>query len=167
MVTTLLPDKQVSDHGFRFAGMLAKTVRQLVEIPPVRKLCQNPICLGRRKLPFERKQLPQVVDIRHFRIELLERLEPANILRNQQVAGSIPAGGSKNFKKTKGFSEVLDSKSPILTPTILKLASSRRAPVCCDPDVEYIKQDRDIQQEYAQVQPVRPFHHLKNLPRQI
>jgi hypothetical protein len=24
----------------------------------------------------------------------MERLEPANILRNQQVAGSIPAGGS-------------------------------------------------------------------------
>jgi hypothetical protein len=93
-VTTLLPDKQVSDHGFRFAGMLAKTVRQLVEIPPVRKLCQNPICLGRRKLPFEGKQLPQVVDIGHTSIESMERLEPANILRNQQVAGSIPAGGS-------------------------------------------------------------------------
>jgi hypothetical protein len=39
---------------------------------------------------FERKQLPQVVDITHFRIELMERLEPAKILRNQQVAGSIP-----------------------------------------------------------------------------
>jgi hypothetical protein len=46
-------------------------------------------------------------------------------------------------------------------------ASSRRMPVCCDPDVEYIKQDRDIQQEHAQVQPVGPFHHLKDLPRQI
>ena len=65
--------------------MLAKSVRQIVEIPPVQKLCQNPISVGRRKLRFERKQLPQVVDIRHFRIELLERLEPANILRNQQV----------------------------------------------------------------------------------
>jgi hypothetical protein len=54
----------------------------------------KPICLGRRKLQFERKQLPQVVDIRHIRIESMERLEPANILRNQQVAGSIPAGGS-------------------------------------------------------------------------
>jgi hypothetical protein len=28
-------------------------------------------------------------------MELMERLEPANILRNQQVAGSIPAGGSR------------------------------------------------------------------------
>jgi hypothetical protein len=27
-------------------------------------------------------------------MELMERLEPANILRNQQVAGSSPAGGS-------------------------------------------------------------------------
>jgi hypothetical protein len=66
----------------------------LVGIPPVRKLCQNPICLRRWKLLFERKQLPQVVDNRHFRMELMESLEPANILRNQQVAGSIPAGGS-------------------------------------------------------------------------
>jgi hypothetical protein len=50
--------------------------------------------LGRRELLFEREQLPQVVDIRHFRMELMESLERANILRNQQVAGSIPAGGS-------------------------------------------------------------------------
>jgi hypothetical protein len=55
--------------------------------------------LGRRKLLFEREQLPQVVDIRHFRMELMERLEPANILRNQQVAGSIPAGGSRSNSK--------------------------------------------------------------------
>jgi len=61
----------------------------------VRKLCPNPIYLGRLKLRFERDQLPQVVDIRHFRMELMERLEPANILRNQQVAGSILAGGSR------------------------------------------------------------------------
>ncbi len=46
-------------------------------------------------------------------------------------------------------------------------AASRRTPVCCDPDGEYIKQDRDIQQEHAQVQPVWPFHHFKDLPRQI
>jgi hypothetical protein len=43
---------------------------------------------------FEREQPPHVVDIRHFCMERMERLEPANILRNQQVAGSIPAGGS-------------------------------------------------------------------------
>jgi hypothetical protein len=55
------------------------------------KLCQNPIHLECRELLFEREQLPQVVDIRHIRIESMERLEPANILRNQQVAGSIPA----------------------------------------------------------------------------
>jgi hypothetical protein len=64
----------------------------------VPKLCQNPICLGRRELLFEREQLPQVVDNRHFRIELMERLEPEMILRNQQVAGSIPAGGSMILK---------------------------------------------------------------------
>ena len=60
----------------------------------VPELCQNPICLWCRELLFEREQLPQVVDIRHIRIERMEGLEPANILRNQQVAGSIPAGGS-------------------------------------------------------------------------
>jgi hypothetical protein len=31
--------------------------------------------LARRELLFERKQLPQVVDIRHFGIGLLEHLE--------------------------------------------------------------------------------------------
>jgi len=62
---------------------------------PVPKLCQNPIYLKCLELLFEREQVPQVVDIRHFRMELMECLEPANILRNQQVAGSIPAGGSR------------------------------------------------------------------------
>ena len=61
---------------------------------PVPKLCQNPICLGRRELLFEREQLPHIVDNRHLRIELMECLEREMILRNQQVAGSIPAGGS-------------------------------------------------------------------------
>jgi hypothetical protein len=45
-------------------------------------------------LLFEREQLPQVIDNKHFRIELIEFLEPVIVLRNQQVAGSIPAGGS-------------------------------------------------------------------------
>ena len=69
----------------------------------MRKLCQNPICLGRRKLQFERKQLPQVVDIRHFHMELMERLELEHIFRNQQVAGSIPAGGSNTFNWLHDF----------------------------------------------------------------
>jgi len=60
----------------------------------VPKLCQNPICLGCRELQFEREQLPQVVDNKHFRMERMEHLEPVIVLRNQQVAGSIPAGGS-------------------------------------------------------------------------
>ena len=66
---------------------------------PVPKLCQNPIYLKCLELLFEREQVPQVVDIRHFRMELMKSLEPANILRNQQVAGSIPAGGSRVFKQ--------------------------------------------------------------------
>jgi hypothetical protein len=61
---------------------------------PVPKLCQNPSCLVCRELLFEREQLPQVIDNKHFRIELIEHLEPVIVLRNQQVAGSIPAGGS-------------------------------------------------------------------------
>jgi hypothetical protein len=51
----------------------------------VPKLCQNPICLRHRELLFEREQVPQVVEIRHFRMESMESLEPANILRSQQV----------------------------------------------------------------------------------
>src|SRR5207253_4548553 len=61
-------------------------------------LCQNcvktPSVWGVGSCYFEREQPPQVIDIRHFRIELMERLEPEHIFRNQQVAGSIPAGGS-------------------------------------------------------------------------
>ena len=60
----------------------------------VPELCQNPICLACRELQFEREQVPQVVDIRHFRMESMEGLEPGHILRNQQVSGSSPEGGS-------------------------------------------------------------------------
>jgi hypothetical protein len=35
----------------------------------VPELCQNPIGLGYRELLFEREQLPQVVEIRHLRME--------------------------------------------------------------------------------------------------
>jgi hypothetical protein len=52
--------------------------------------------LDHLELLFEREQVPQVVDNEHFRIELMECLEPEIILRNQQVAGSTPAGGSRN-----------------------------------------------------------------------
>jgi hypothetical protein len=61
---------------------------------PVPELCQNPIVLAHRGLLSEREQLPQVVDNRHFRIEQMECLEPLTVIRNQQVAGSSPAGGS-------------------------------------------------------------------------
>lgn len=44
-------------------------------------------CLG---LLLEREQIPQAVEIRHFHMESVERFEPAQIFRNQQVAGSIP-----------------------------------------------------------------------------
>jgi hypothetical protein len=48
----------------------------------------------------------------------MERLEPANILRNQQVAGSIPAGGSmfsvtyrQHFSQLSHLSRVFVSKT--------------------------------------------------------
>ena len=42
----------------------------------------------------EREQIPQVADNKHFRIELIEHLEPVKVLSNQRVSGSILAGGS-------------------------------------------------------------------------
>ena len=62
---------------------------------PVPELCQNPIYLKCLELLFEREQVSQVVDIRHFRMELMECSEI--ILRNLQYAGSIPAGASRNY----------------------------------------------------------------------
>jgi len=35
----------------------------------VPELCQNPFALRCRELLFEREQFPQVVDIKHFRME--------------------------------------------------------------------------------------------------
>jgi hypothetical protein len=46
----------------------------------------------------EREQAPQIVDNRHFRMEHRECLEPLPVIRNQQVAGSIPAGGSNKIQ---------------------------------------------------------------------
>ena len=57
--------------------------------PTVSELCQNPICLRCQGLLFERKQIPQVVDIRQFRMELMESLERANILRNQRGSETL------------------------------------------------------------------------------
>jgi hypothetical protein len=51
--------------------------------------------LGALRLLIERKQIPQVVENKQISIEPMEGLEPAHTLRNQQVAGSIPAGGSR------------------------------------------------------------------------
>jgi len=42
---------------------------------------------------------PELLIKGNFRVELLEHLEPEIILRNQQVAGSIPAGGPSVFKQ--------------------------------------------------------------------
>jgi hypothetical protein len=53
--------------------------------------------LAYRELLFEREQPPQAVDNKHFRIELIEHLEPVMVLRNQQVAGSTAVGGSRRL----------------------------------------------------------------------
>ena len=65
------------------------------------ELSQPPFILKCQELLFEREQLPQVVDIKYFRMEYIEGLEQGRILRNQEVAGSIPAGGSR---KSMGYS---------------------------------------------------------------
>ena len=49
---------------------------------PVPELCQNPISLLRLGLLFEREEVPQTIDIRHFRMELIESFGAVNILRN-------------------------------------------------------------------------------------
>lgn len=117
MVTRLLPSKAGVQGPNRASTSPASTVEKLdpfrlqnlvdriqyfeARLPillclqaPVPELCQNPIHLVCRELLFEREQLPQVVDTRHIQIELIERLEPGHILRNQQVSGSSPEGGS-------------------------------------------------------------------------
>jgi hypothetical protein len=95
------------------------------------KVEQN-VSTRRNELLFERKQLPQVADNRHFRIERMERLEPGHIFRNQQLAGSIPAGGSTEPLDTHWIAgNSLDSSAtvvfeafPVLcTPRILAIAS--------------------------------------------
>ena len=58
------------------------------------KTVPKPMTLILRELLVEREQIPQVIEIRHFHIECMERLEAGHIFRNQQVAGSSPAGGS-------------------------------------------------------------------------
>ena len=45
-----------------------------------------------------------MVDNIHIRMELIKSLEPLIVLRNQQVAGSIPAGGSNKIKDLSGSS---------------------------------------------------------------
>ena len=93
----------------------------------MRKLCQNPICVGRRKLRFERKQLPQVVDNRHFSMEQMECLERANILRNQQVAGSIPAGGSRTHSKYAAYGSEISRISALILSPVPKPRTKRPA----------------------------------------
>jgi hypothetical protein len=61
------------------------------------KTVPKPICLAYRELLFEREQPPQAVDNKHFRIELIEHLEPVMVLRNQQVAGSTAVGVSRRL----------------------------------------------------------------------
>ena len=95
----------------------------------VSKLCQNPIHLECRELLFEREQLPQVVDIRHFRIELMERLEPEHIfvisrspVRSRRVAPDLIH--SKRLRsrpaRTAGFDFVTRAKTPNKTPRCAK-----------------------------------------------
>jgi hypothetical protein len=106
-------------------GTDLKTVRDLLEFRrvPVPKLCQNPIYLKCLELLFEREQVPQVVDIRHFRMELMESLEPEHIFRNQQVAGSIPAGGSSSFNHFH-FQFAFFLTAGVATPGVLRKTSS-------------------------------------------
>jgi len=60
----------------------------------VTELCPNPTFLAQLRMPFERKQLPQIVESKHNRVDGMEPIGPLILLRNQQVAGSSPAGGS-------------------------------------------------------------------------
>ena len=63
-------------------------------VRPVSELCQNPSWLNLLGLSAEREQILHIVEKAHFSIELMEAVGPRHTLRNQQVASSIPAGGS-------------------------------------------------------------------------
>jgi len=79
----------------RLAPKGYRTPMPLPAMQPLRQNCAKTVIgLERLGFLFERKQIPQLVDIRHFRMEQIERLEAGHIFRNQQVAGSTPAGGS-------------------------------------------------------------------------
>jgi hypothetical protein len=61
----------ICSKSLKPASRPADSLRKNQQVAPVPKLCQNPIRLGCPELPFEREQLPQVIDNRHFRMELM------------------------------------------------------------------------------------------------
>jgi hypothetical protein len=56
----------------------------------------EPHVLTSLEIRSEREQIPQTIETKHILVGHREQLEPVTVLRNQQVAGSIPAGGSIN-----------------------------------------------------------------------
>ncbi len=67
----------------------------------VAELCQNPTALVPLEILVEREQIPQIIENKHILVEQREALEPVTVLRNQQVAGSIPAGGSRKIDRNR------------------------------------------------------------------
>jgi hypothetical protein len=82
----------MSPAGFiSVCALNRKMSRRSMAVP---KLCQNPTEFRTLGLTAERKHLTQVIKNKHIRMEQMDELEAGTVLRNQQVAGSIPAGGS-------------------------------------------------------------------------
>jgi hypothetical protein len=79
---TAISVARVSTVSQNFAERRKQLVLPLCRVRAVPNLCQNPICLECRELLFEREQLSQVIDNKHFRIELIEFLERVTVLRN-------------------------------------------------------------------------------------
>jgi len=101
----------------------------------VAELCQNPTALVPLEILVEREQIPQIIENKHILVEQREALEPVTVLRNQQVAGSIPAGGSSRFNKIRAIRASLES--PVSLPKTDRIRiSARLMPLPWSPSTE-------------------------------
>jgi hypothetical protein len=91
---------------------------------PVSELCPNPIYPAQLEMPFERKQLPQIVENRHNRMDTMEHLEPLPVLRNQ-IKSLIHNSRRLKSTVTKRMGSRCRAQNPANEPT------ERRPEIVC------------------------------------